>query len=172
MRISKGFKGSVALLATLVALSLTSCSAISSLLGGDTGTTTPDIEIAGTWLDSAYGTNMLTISNSSYVVDDQSSYDWDYTCEIVKYSNDGFNAGETGTGNCGYAVVKFTVHPNSTSSVGKYTVLRWQNLTTSGSVTVSTSEGYGTYFDTAAAAEAGATAAAGYFSYYSASTKQ
>ncbi|MFA6506314.1 MAG: Ig-like domain-containing protein [Treponemataceae bacterium] len=133
----------------------------------------PDIEIAGTWLDNDFGTTLLTITNTSYSVDDTTSYNWDYTCEIVKYSNDGFNAGDSGAGDCGYAVVKFTVHPNSPSSVGKYTVLRWKSLVNvSGSTTVYTCEGYGTYFDTAAEAEAGANSAGGYFSWYSQSTKQ
>ncbi len=133
--------------------------------------TVADIEIAGTW-DGGMS-NYLIITNTTFTVDNPDDWYWDYSGEVISYSNDGFNAGESGLGDSGYAVIKFTSHPSGSSVEGKYTVLRWQNLAT-GSVdtTVQTCEGYGVYFETAEAAEAGATFADGYFTSYSSSTKQ
>lgn len=130
-----------------------------------------DIEIEGTW-DGGMS-NYVTIDGDEYIVDNPDDWFWDYGCEVVSFDNDGFNGGEEGEGDCGYAVIKFTDHDSSPASVGKYTVLRWQNLETTGGVTtIDTCEGYGTYFDSAEEAEAGATSAAGYFASYSSSTLQ
>lgn len=133
-----------------------------------------DIEIEGTWSSTAYGyTTTMTFDNDEYTSSTSDGTDtWAYACKIVDFDNDEFNAGDAGEGDCGYAVVKFTDHYDS-SYIGKYTVLRWQNLSTNaGTTTVDTCEGYGTYFDSEDAAEDGTTDAAGYFGFYSSTTLQ
>lgn len=67
---------------------------------------------------------------SMSVVDDKGTLR--YQGKIIKYNNLGLNAGEEGKGDCGYAVVKleagFHVEGNSDSYVGKFAIMRWDNL--------------------------------------------
>lgn len=170
MTIGRFKKGAAALLLASFALVLGGCGAGFFSKGDDKPAAPAAIEIAGSW-DAGYGMT-ITLTNAQYK-SETADHSWDYVCDIVKYSNDGFNAGEAGEADCGYAVVKFAVHPNAPASVGKYTVLRWKNLKTEGGkTTMQSCEGYGTYFGTAAAAEAGATDAAKYFAIYSSAAKK
>ena len=123
------------------------------------------IEITGDWLDDYGGT--LSVTEDSITSSWGGSVNW--TAEIAAFDNDGWNAGEEGTGNCGYAVIKYTqASEYAPDSQDKFMVLRWQNLSTSADdvTTFSYAEGYGDYFENAGSAESGATDSAGYFGMY------
>ncbi|MFW5799942.1 MAG: hypothetical protein ACOCV8_03915, partial [Spirochaetota bacterium] len=100
-----------------------------------------DIEIAGEWIDE--GTNQygnwkqkLEISNSkitNYFIQgiDDDNQEWDiyWEASIYDYDNRLWNGGETGSGDLGYAVIKYTTpSENQPNSESKYMVFRWQNL--------------------------------------------
>lgn len=156
----------------IAVLGLSSC----DLFGGDP--VADDIEIAGTWVDSYGGALVVTDGTarfySSGTITEANKWQ---ECEVVDYDNDGFNAGDSGTGDCGYMVIKYT-EPSSyiaAAAQDKYGILRWQNLATaSGATTMGYAEGYtdGTYSDTAAAAEAYFCDDESAFSYYSSATLQ
>ena len=132
------------------------------------------LEIIGEW-DNGMG---IGISERTFT----SSYGDTvyYTATIVDFDNSGFNAGESGEGDCGYLVMQFDYAPswyadNADLFTGKYTVFRWQNITTAnGETTMETSEGSndptfgdgmpGTYYDTREEAIENVTEANGYFS--------
>ena len=113
-----------------------------------------DIELWGTW--TAY-TNTITITNDTYSIDDSSSWDWDYSGEIVKYDNFSYNiaADNPAEGDYGYFIFHITEHKGDSSQEGTYTVVRWRALTTEdGVTTVETSEAYPAGWATAEEAEA------------------
>ncbi|MBN2509786.1 MAG: hypothetical protein JXB03_05890 [Spirochaetales bacterium] len=124
----------------------------------------PDIEITGDWLDSLGGT--LSVDGATMTSGYGDTVTW--VADITTYNNDSWNAGEAGAGDCGYAVIRYTqASIYAPQSQDKYMVLRWQNFTESeGEMTVSYSEGYGDYFDDEESARAGATNAAGYFTFF------
>ncbi len=186
----KRLKRSALLGTALVAvLSLASCDLIGNIFGGDAGDEeTTNIEIAGTWWESSYGSGLIVTNDSIEFHTSSTGTLSDDTkwqkCEIVSYSNDGFNNSETGTGDCGYAVIKYT-EPSSyvaTAAQDKYGILRWHSLTTtSGTTTVAYEEGYlsdsswnAVYSETAAEAITSFTTSAGAFTdtYYTTVTLQ
>ncbi len=139
---------------------------------------TPDIETAGTWhCQGDEWESKYVITNELFEV--YSSFDAaspDYTYEIVEYSNDRFNAEETGDGNYGFAVIKYLEPPSWNPDASGHTILRWQNLDTADGVTrVDLCEGFydpdedGTaeYLDTAEEAKEYVTAESGSFAVYS-----
>jgi hypothetical protein len=131
------------------------------------------IEVAGTWYDDAefFGQKFKTVITETTI----SGY-WDiadtepaYVYEIVDFYQRTWNGGETGEGDTGYAVVRYSEYPLSPDLVGAYTVFRWQNLMNSnGVLTAEFSEGSpptwpNGYADTASEAEDNATEANGWF---------
>lgn len=138
----------------------------------------PDIETAGTWHCQGAGwESKYVITNDLFEV--YSSFDAavpDYTYEIVEYSNSLFNEGELGEGDYGSAVIKYLDPPTWNPDASGHTILRWQNLETSGGVTrVDLSEGFydpdgdfsAEYFATPDEAKEYITAENGSFSVYS-----
>ena len=121
-----------------------------------------DIEIAGTWQadNSALGAEntVITVTNTSIVIDNPAAWAWDYKGEVVRYSNWSYNIGTENpdSGNFGYLVFKITEHENAfgQAQVGKYSVIRWKDLTDS---SVSYSES-AVSFDTLEEADAQANA--------------
>jgi hypothetical protein len=140
-------------------------------------------EISGTWIDTIYNTK-ITFTADSYqsyagLEDTVPSYE----CEITDFDNRGWNGGDTGAGDCGYAVLRFTKAPSwNTAAEGTYTILRWQNLKSVGLVTtMEYLEGADstafpapiTYFDTPEEAVSGAVTGSAWFSFpYAAVTLQ
>ena len=153
------------------------------------------IEVEGVWiLNGQFGDEKYIITDSTIVRQSDytgSGYTTEYEAEIVKFSNDGLNAGDTSitstggsTKGLGYAVIKYTeVDGPATGEVGKYNVFRWatnqsepskRDFTQGSKDSDLDGDGdpmTGTYvnlvFDTADAAETGATNANGYFSFAS-----
>lgn len=178
MTISKRLKNGALLLA---ALSFVFAFASCDLLGEKDKK--EDIEIEGTWHESTFGSG-LVITNDTIefhtavdgIFSDATKYQ---ECEIVSYDNDGFNADDSGTGDCGFMVIKYTEPSSYISSIAqdKYGIFRWQNLNTaSGVTTMSYSEGYidsdgdwsaDKYSDTAESAETDFTDEVGAFSFSS-----
>ncbi|MDC7219395.1 MAG: hypothetical protein PQJ59_05605 [Spirochaetales bacterium] len=161
------------LLATVVALTgLASCDMLDDSSddsdSNDDGSDSSSLEVIGSWVDSwGYYTIITETNFGSYATDGTTMY---YDADIVSYSNDAWNASETGEGDCGYMVIQFS---DSTD----YTIVRWENLETSdGETTMDYSEGYSFsdgYFSSEDAAISGATDSNGYFTYWSESvTKQ
>jgi len=148
------------------------------------------IEVKGVWiLEGQSGDEKYIITDSSIVRQSDytgSGYSTEYEAEIVKFSNDGLNAGDTSittpsgsTQGLGYAVIKYTeVNNAGTGEVGKYNVFRWATNQsdsskrdfTQGSKDTDTSDDdyINDVFDTADAAETGATNDNGYFGFASA----
>ena len=90
---------------------------------------TTGIEVKGTWLHpSSYGDETWVISENSITYSFGGTQV--YSADIDSYSNDSFNASETGAGEYGYAVIKYTaVDGAGTGTVGGYNIFRWQNYT-------------------------------------------
>ncbi len=129
------------------------------------------IEIIGTWdAGIIIDGDLISFNNFDYYPDEAK-----YTADIISFSNQSFNAGETGEGNCGYVVVCYNNSPDYSAwgfgvneIEGKYMVIRWQNLEeVDGVISMRYAEGYGTYFDTADDAIENATDSNGYFSFSS-----
>ncbi len=131
------------------------------------------IESLGRWSDGSYTNIDITEAlYNVYETADFSTISWGF--EIVSYSNDSWNGGDTGVGNFGYALLKYTNPPSwATSEKDKYTILRWKNLT---ETTMDYSEAYcsggTTYYITEAEALANVTNANGCFAIFSPVTKQ
>ena len=131
--------------------------AVMALAFAGCAVTTPDIEIAGTWhKDFGFFQEKFVFTNDLFEKYDSFGATTPvYTYEIVAFNNDGFNAGEAGEGNCGYAVLKVLDAPSYAPDRTGHTILRWQNLESNGTTTVDISEGFydpdgdftGVYFD-------------------------
>lgn len=152
------------------------------------------IAVEGTWvLESDYdgdgvvdGTERWTISsqNITYEADYGGGLATVYAADVVSYSNTGLNKGETRLSNSsaadainpGFAVIEYTEVDNAgTGEVGKFNVFRWADNATD-PANKNFTQGYkdatpndasnfdNAVFDTAAAAESGATTADGFFS--------
>ena len=85
-----------------------------------------DIAVEGTW-DAGYGSEVV-ITDSTY-----SNYYNDVlsaiSAKIVSFDNDGWNGSETGSGDYGYMVIKYTQASAFTpESQDKYMVVRWQDI--------------------------------------------
>ncbi len=148
------------------------------------------IAVDGVWeIVGTYGSERWTISDSRITYESDwsgSGFSTTYSAEIVDYSNDGLNAGETlltagstaSAANPGFAVMRYTdVDGPGTGEAGKYNIFRWAD-SPGDAATRDFVQGYKNagdawpdnvngVFDTGAAAEAGATNAAGYFSFAS-----
>ncbi|MFP4408510.1 MAG: hypothetical protein ACLFPW_08330, partial [Spirochaetaceae bacterium] len=142
------------------------------------------IAVEGTWVLDEYGERWIITENSITYEgsSDGSEYTTNYEAQIVSYSNHGLNAGETKlTGNDtedalnpGFAVIEYTYVDDAwTEEVGKFNVFRWADNEEDPSKKDFT-QGYkkdsnddNDVFDTAAAAEAEATNANGYFAFAS-----
>jgi hypothetical protein len=155
------------------------------------------IAVAGTWTitgsdwdgDGNDNVERWQISESTIVYDsslDGTTFTTTYRADIVTYVNGSLNAGDTAlttgrttTANPGFAVLRFTeVNNAGTGEVGKYNVFRWAD-NGSDNTRKDFSQGYrdatpddsadftNAVFDSASAAEAGATTAAGYFAFAS-----
>lgn len=146
----------------------------------------PPIEVAGEWqlVTSPTFAEKWVIDNGeiAYYWSTVSNRVWNitnYLAEVVSHNNETFNGGETGAGDTGHLVLRYTHVLNpAAGTVGMYNVLRWkQRGNENGTNYVSFSVGtktVGTYpnstnlvFDTPQEAQAGATEAAGYFGLYS-----
>ncbi|HCM25352.1 MAG: hypothetical protein A2Z99_03615 [Treponema sp. GWB1_62_6] len=176
-----------AAVAAFLSLAFVSCG---TLFGPEDSADTGDtIEIAGSWvaLSGDYSSRIdITGTTATFYSGTEATVGTSTTifqvCEIVAWSNDGFNAGDSSTGNAGYMVVKYTTPSEySPTSLNKFGVIRWKDIASSGGATTTLySEGYldangdwaGEYSDTAAAAEAAFTTAADAFSFYSTATLQ
>lgn len=128
----------------------------------------PDIH--GTW-DTGFG-GTITITRDTYASDDSSSYDWDYSGDIIRFDNDSYNlpSENPSIGNFGAMLVKITAHKGDASQIGTFKVIRWKNRITSlGVTTVETSEGYkyGVSHTDGDEAWENQTTAEGFFSMYS-----
>lgn len=166
---------------------------------------TEDIEITGEWIsegENQYGfwKQKIVVNNSritNYWMesddDDFSDNEWElfWKATLYSYDNDIWNGGESGRGDYGYAVMKYTVpSPYNPESQDKYQVFRWQRLTAlSNETTMEWSEGFkiqpdtdigdcgvdgyycGVYFDSILDAENTATESEGFFYMYSEITK-
>ena len=134
------------------------------------------IEIGGTWDLTGGGT--WEITDETFKITNDPSWTWDYSGEVISYSNDSYNDATENptTGDFGHMVIKFTAHTGNSSAVGTYTVVRWKTLVTaSGVTTMEYSEGYkagADAFTSADMAKTGATEADGYFGFFSSITKQ
>jgi len=136
-----------------------------------------------------YSEEKWEISEDTIIYSTRYAEDGDFTVgyqgTIVSSVTGSFNAGDTGiitgeltpAGASGYYVICYTAVENAGwGEIGKYNVFRWQTNETDTSAMDFTVGTYvtGTYpdtinqvFDTAAAAESGATNTAGYFAYFS-----
>lgn len=131
------------------------------------------LAIIGEW-DAGFGSTMtLTASQYEVYYNDVLSY----SAKVVSYSNDSWNAGESGEGSYGYFVVQFD-NPSAFTpeSKDKFMVVRWKNfLDLEAAASMSYSEGSdyptNTYFDSIDDALEGATTAAEFFGFYSTATK-
>lgn len=151
------------------------------------------IAVAGVWQLASSGEGWTSIERWTITDDSihyQSSSDGDtftttYRATIVEYVNGRLNAGDTAlidgravTTNPGFAIIRFTeVNNAGTGEVGKYNVFRWAD-NNADSALRDFGQGYvniggewpdniNGVFDTAAAAETGATNEAGYFGFAS-----
>lgn len=158
------------------------------VLAGCSDSTDP-IDVGGTWAletpDTGFGPfyERWTISDNAVQYEtssDGSTYTTTYRADIVDYVNGSLNAGDTAltsgraaTSNPGFAVIQYTeVNGASTGEVGKFNVFRWAD-NTSESTNRDFTQGFrdadgsspfiNEVFDSAAAAETGATNGAGYF---------
>jgi hypothetical protein len=137
------------------------------------------IEVEGTWIDAFNGKRVIT-NTEMQVYTVSTNAEPDYVFEIVEFENSGFNGGETGTDDSGYAVCKCTTPPSyNTAQLGTYTVFRWQKLVSTGeSMTAEIGEGSPAtwpdgYLSTAADAVTNVTVANGWFAFgYTAATLQ
>ena len=160
----KEFKKWIVLLAALFVLSgMMSCEMFES---DDEET----IEVKGEW-DTGYGSIIITDSTISwYGTDGTLSYAYD----IESFSNDSWNGSETGEGDYGYMVIKYTTAPTWNDSVnGLYNIFRWQNLNSSESpASFEYGEAYldGTYHESASESKNTATSSNGYY-WFSSATK-
>jgi hypothetical protein len=129
-----------------------------------------DTALWGTWVEE-YGTKIV-ITNNTYA--QYYGDELNYSGEIVDFSNNSFNAGESSDyDDYGYLLVELTESSSTWTPVGTCFVLRWENMETIDGVTsVLISEGFGaeTFTDTTEAL-AGMTAEDGYFNYYSTYTE-
>lgn len=163
-------RASLLALALLSTLNLMSCD--TSVTPGMTET----LEISGTWLMD--GGSTWAFTETTFTVTNDPSWTWDYSGDVVAYSNDSFNtvSENPAIGDYGFALLKITAHTGDPDQVGNYTILRWQTLATASAITtMQYSEGYkagATPFTDEVSAKAGMTTADGYFSFFSAATKQ
>lgn len=186
------------LLPRLLALLLLAGSVGFGLVGCDLGGAPlpPDpIAVEGVWQivgsdwdgDGNANVERWTITDSSIHYEstlDGTTYTTTYRADIVEFSNDSLNGGDTAltsggstAPNPGYAVITYTEVDNAgTGEVGKYNVFRWaQNTTTPSNRDFSQgfkdADGASPYvndlFDTPEAAKTGATNSAGYFAFAS-----
>lgn len=171
-------KTALSAVAVILVLSIAGCNLfLSEGNASDESDESEPIEIAGEWYESEHESG-LTITDSTIEFTDDGSV-WQ-TCKIVDFSNEQFNGGESGEGNCGYAVLHYTEPSSSIESDAqdKYGILRWQNLTDSGMEYAEGTKGTDTdgdgwwdsytYFDTAREAKNSMTESDGFFSMYSA----
>jgi len=169
---------------SFILLLLFSLFVFSACFDDDSSLLSPELkpEITGTWLLPGFAPyeekwvivdNRITYYSGTVATDTWSTTN--YIGEIVQFNNIMFNAGESETSDCGYAVIRFIYADNAAwGDVDKYNIFRWKNLTTSN---VSFSQGtklIGTYpnstnqiFNSVDDAVNQATDAAGYFGYYS-----
>lgn len=150
------------------------------------GTPFRRVSVYGTWKLAGFPgyEEKLVISDSriGYYSGTVSSDTWpttNFIAEIVSLEHGTFNSGESTNSTHGYAVIRYLHAENpGWGESNKYNIFRWKDLARSGGTNfLSFSTGtklVGSYpystnvvFDTPEAAESGATAAAGYFSYYS-----
>ncbi len=166
-----------ALLITVVVISLSSCFLFVE----------PTIPIAGTWELVTPGEWGGT--ETWEITDNTISYDGtfaSYTADVVGIGINIFNAGDititntasTPVDDYGFAVIRYTaVSDSGTGTVGKYNIFRWQENATDDDK-LDFTQGYKSVggdpvsydnevFDTAAAAQTGATIANGYFEFAS-----
>ncbi len=126
------------------------------------------IEVEGTWIDEFGGKRIITTDTLS-VYNTSTDTEPAYVFNITDFDNSGWNGGETGTGDSGYAVLLCTAPPSwNPEQEGTYTIFRWQNLTTSGTTAMEHAEGSPPtwptgYEDSAADAITNATGENGWF---------
>ena len=144
------------------------------------------LSVYGTWKLAGYPGYeeklVITSSRIEYYNGTVATDSWpttNYIAEIISLSHDMFNNGESTNSTHGYAVIRYLYADNSGwGESNTYNIFRWKKRFHSGVTNyLSFSVGYnavGTYpnntnqvFSNAAAAEAGATVAAGYFGAYS-----
>jgi len=139
------------------------------------------IEVVGEWSNQDEKASITSNSFIKYYRDSETdNFVMGYECAIAEFSNDNFNAGESGDGDCGYAVIKYTTPPSyNPDAKDKYGIIRWQDLSSNA---MNFSEAYydpdptdddftAVYFDTAADAKANMTNVNNCFSMYSAVEK-
>lgn len=133
------------------------------------------LAIVGEW-DEGFGSTMI-ITSSLYKKSWVAGATWpagSNSAKIVSFNNSDWNSTDSGSGEgtYGYVVIEWT-EPSNPTDKGKFDVVQWESLkTTSGTTTVSYSEGYNAkgYFETADDAIEGATSANGYFNSFSPAT--
>ena len=133
-----------------------------------------NIAVLGKWIDPSFDSMIIVTNEDILFYWPSSATDTLYECSIEAYDNDKWNAGETGSGSHGYMVLRYTKAPEGNPSVGgQYMILRWKNLSGTGSgATMDYSEGYnvGGYSATAEQAMTDFTGAAGSFGFYTVGT--
>jgi hypothetical protein len=130
-----------------------------------------DIEIAGTWIDPY---NVKLVINDSKIDFYSQSTDTETSYEAIihGYNNSIWNGDESGTGDDGFMVIKYSKAPSwNPDCQGKYMIFRWQNLDAGAApITMDYAEGSNyptnTYFDSEAEAVTGATTAEGFFVFF------
>lgn len=167
------FKAALSTLALLSVLSLSSCD---TLVTPGIALSEGPLEISGTW-DMGWGSTW-TFTDTTFTVINDPAFPWDYSGDVVAYSNDSFNVitENPASGNYGVALLKITAHTGDASQIGSYTIFRWHSLVATGGITtMEYSEAYkagAALFTDATSATTGMTAADGYFSLFSSATKQ
>lgn len=151
-----------------------------------TGTTDDPIAVEGTWiyLGGEYSTRLEISDNtikwySGNESEIATTDNLTQECEIHSYNNQSFNAGESGNGDHGFAVIYYS-NPSTyieSEAKDKYGILRWENLDSS---SMDYSEGYydpdggftPEYFDSPDEAKEKMTTADAFSSGYSTAEKQ
>lgn len=126
------------------------------------------MEVEGTWVKEGDFPQKWEIKDGVFNV----YYSLDgtepaYSYNIVEFDNGGFNGGETGQGECGYAVISIKT-PSQYMPESGYNILRWQNLeVVDGETKVDMIEGYkdGEYLDSAEDAKTTVTKENGWFAF-------
>ncbi len=131
-----------------------------------------ELEVIGTWYhaDANWPEKWVVTDTTIEKHSSLASTTPDYSFTIIDYSNDGFNAGDTESSDCGYAVVKYATAPSYNDDADGYVVYRWKNLSTAdGETQVDISEGYNSSYTDGAptAAEAVANYSVSTSSFYS-----
>ena len=104
-----------------------------------------ELELTGTWYhaDASWPEKWVVTDTTLEKHSSLASTTPDYSFTIIDYDNSGFNAGDTDSSDCGYAVVKYDTPPSYNDDADGYVIYRWKNLTTSnGEVQVDISEGF------------------------------